>query len=431
MTDSISMEEARKRAKLNGAGPLDGAALLFRIHEFLGRFVVYPSDHSQVAHTLWIVHAHLMDSWFTSPRLAFMSAEKESGKTRALEVTELLVPGPIMSISISPAAMVRKVAAGGVTILYDEIDALFGNSTREESNLDVRSVLNGGYRRGAKVHRCVTVGKKIETEELEAFAPVALAGLRELPDTLASRSIIVRMQRRAPDEHVESFRLRKVRPGAETLKALLEQWAASVARAVADAEPAMPDKIVDRAAECWEPLTAVADAAGGDWPDLARAAATNLVAGTIDDLQTAGTELLEHIRDAFGDEDKLWSDALLRRLHDRPESPWADIRGKPLDQRGLAVRLRKYRIKSSDIKIDGTNRKGYRVQDFHNHWKRLLPPLASSSATSATSATNLINTNKKVAEVAEVALTPPAEAPTAPEPVRPPWANDDPLNDVG
>ena len=78
----------------------------------------------------------------------------------------------------------------------------------QEANTDLRSVLNGGYRRGAKVHRCVTHGKKIETEELDAFAPVAVAGLRELPDTLASRSIFIRMKRRAPDEQVEPFRYR-------------------------------------------------------------------------------------------------------------------------------------------------------------------------------------------------------------------------------
>jgi hypothetical protein len=51
-----------------------------------------------------------------------MSAEKESGKTRTLEVTALYVPHPIFSISASPAVIVRLVSAGAATILYDEID---------------------------------------------------------------------------------------------------------------------------------------------------------------------------------------------------------------------------------------------------------------------------------------------------------------------
>ena len=292
-----------------------GEVTLKAVFDFIGRFVIYPSGHARVAHALWIAHAHCMSAWYTTPRLAFMSEEKESGKTRALEVTERLVPGPLLSISISPAALVRRVAEGVATVLYDEVDALFGSTAREESNLDVRSILNGGYRRGATVHRCVTIGKRIEVEALEAFAPVALAGLRELPDTLASRSIIIRMRRRAPDERIEPWRERYVRPEAERIYQQLAGWAESVDWV--DAEPAMPEGITDRAAECWESLLAIADAAGGHWPARAREAAVHLVAGGRDDVVSPGVELLQHIREAFGEEDVLWTETLLDRLHGR------------------------------------------------------------------------------------------------------------------
>ena len=69
----------------------DGAVLLNDVHSFLGRFVAYPSPNTQVAHTLWVAHAHLMGTWQTTPRMAFLSPEPASGKTRALEITELLV----------------------------------------------------------------------------------------------------------------------------------------------------------------------------------------------------------------------------------------------------------------------------------------------------------------------------------------------------
>ena len=173
------------------------------LETYLRRFVAYPSKHALVAHVLWIAHAHLIECFDTTPRLAFMSAEKETGKTRALEVTALFVPDPILSISASPAVIVRLVTNGKPTILYDEIDGVFGNAKVQEANTDLRSVLNGGYRRGAKVHRCVMHGNRVETEELDAFAPVAVAGLRDLPDTLASRSIFISMRRRAPNENVE------------------------------------------------------------------------------------------------------------------------------------------------------------------------------------------------------------------------------------
>ncbi len=172
------------------------------VENYLGRFVAYPSEHALTAHVLWIAHAHMIECFDTTPRLAFMSAEKESGKTRALEVTALLVPDPILSISASPAVIVRLVSAGKRNeYFYDEIDAVFGNAKAQYANADLCAILNGGYRRGASVYRCTTNGRKVEPEALNAFAPVAVAGLRDLPDTLASRSIFVRMKRRSPDEY--------------------------------------------------------------------------------------------------------------------------------------------------------------------------------------------------------------------------------------
>ena len=85
-----------------------GEIVLRRVHDFLGRFVAYPSAHAQIAHALWIVHAHLMDRWDSTPRLAFLSPEPGSGKTRALEITELLVPGAVAAINVSPAYLFRK-----------------------------------------------------------------------------------------------------------------------------------------------------------------------------------------------------------------------------------------------------------------------------------------------------------------------------------
>jgi hypothetical protein len=410
----IEGEQAEAREQItphNGPSEhVDAVALLVDVHDFLGRFVVYPSAHAQVAHTLWCVHAHCMDQWHTTPRLAFMSEEKESGKTRALEISELLTPGAILSFNASPAALIRKISAGGATILYDEIDALFGSAKREEGNLDVRSVLNSGYRRGAKTHRCITVGKRIRVEALDAFAPVALAGLRNLPDTLASRAIIIRMRRRAPDEKIQQFRQRQVRPIAAKIYERLAAWCGTLV--LADIEPEMPAGVVDRAAECWEPLLALADAAGGEWPKRAREAAVHFVKGGRDEAQSSGVELLEHLRDAFGPAAALWTETLLERLIERPESPWKDIHGKPLSDRGLAQRLKNYRdaaghpIRSCDVKLNGTNKKGYRAEQFHDAWRRYLEGGATdakASATSATSATFLNNQNKKVAEVAEVA----------------------------
>src|SRR4029077_12131528 len=86
-----------------------GRRMLADVCAFLRRFISYPSEHALTTHALWCVHAHLMDSWDTTPRLAFLSAEPSSGKTRALEITELLVPNPTVAVNVTPAYLFRKV----------------------------------------------------------------------------------------------------------------------------------------------------------------------------------------------------------------------------------------------------------------------------------------------------------------------------------
>jgi hypothetical protein len=363
-------EEQAQRAEA-GKG-IDGAELLNRIYEFYGRFIAYPDRHSQVAHTLWTAHCHLIDQFETTPRLAFISPEPASGKTRALEITELLVPNPILAVNVSPAYLIRKVAAGeGVTILFDEIDTVFGPRAKE-NNEDVRALLNAGYRRGAVVGRCVMQGSTAITEELPAFAPVALAGLGTLPDTVLSRSIIIRMQRRAPDEVIESYRRRQHAEEGERLCGQLAAWAAAVADRIA--VPEMPDGITDRDADCWEALFAVADAAGDPWPDAARRCAVALVLLFREEgEERRGVRLLTDMRTVLGDNDQLATSTILDKLHALDESPWADIRGKPLNDRGLAMRLRPYRIKPRTIRVGDATPRGYRRTDFVSAWKRYLP----------------------------------------------------------
>jgi hypothetical protein len=155
MNAELDAQVIRLDRQREQANEIAGAELLFDISEFLGRFISYPGDHAQMAHTLWIAHAHMMEAWETTPRLAFLSPEPQSGKTRALEVSELLVPNAVENVSMSSAYLFRRIAAdiGMPTLLMDEVDALFnGNSQAAE---EIRALLNAGHRRGAGVGRCI------------------------------------------------------------------------------------------------------------------------------------------------------------------------------------------------------------------------------------------------------------------------------------
>lgn len=367
-----------------------GDVVLDELERFLKRYVAYPGDHEPVAHVLWIAHTWFMDAWESTPRLAFLSPEPGSGKSRALEVTEPFVPRPIHAVNATPAYLFRKVSdpEGRPTILFDEIDTVFGPKAKD--NEDLRGLLNAGHRKGAMAGRCVIRGKEILTEELPAYSAVALAGLDDLPDTLMTRSVVVRMRRRKPGETVEPWRLRTCGPQAAKLANRLEAWAASVAHKAGQTWPDMPKGVEDRDADVWEALLAVADLAGGQWPQRARSAATALVAKSREKAPTIGVMLLRDIRTIFESSSvtRMPTEDLVERLGEIDESPWGDIRGKALDARGLSRRLAKYQVSPKLIRDGAKVYRGYESSDFQDPWARYLPS-RQSPATAVTSVTPL------------------------------------------
>ena len=368
---------------------LDRAQLLDDIEAFLARFVVYPTESARVAHVLWIAHCWFMDRWESTPRIAFLSPEPGSGKSRALEVTEPLVPRPVHAINVTPSYLFRKVSDedGAPTILYDEIDTVFG--PRAKDNEDIRGMLNAGHRRGATAGRCVIRGKRVDTEELPAYCAVALAGLDDLPDTIMTRSVVVRMRKRAPGEKVEPWRLRINGPQTADLVERLTEWASLDAPLEMD-WPDMPDGVEDRAADVWEALLAVADMAGRHWPDRARVTAVTAVTdAAAHGHLSLGVTLLRDIRSVFDESgvDRLSTTELIESLIQMDESPWADLRGKPLDARGLARRLAKYDVSPRPLRLDQEVFKGYEKQGLQDVWSRYLPAVAVTSVTSVTQPT--------------------------------------------
>lgn len=361
---------------------MGAAKLLDEVEALLARYVVYPGVHERVAHVLWIAHTHLMECWESTPRIAFLSPEPGSGKSRALEVTEPLVPRPVHAVNATPAYLFRKVSdpAGPPTILFDEIDTIFGPKAKD--NEELRGMLNAGHRRGAMAGRCVIRGKEVLTEELPAYAAVALAGLDDLPDTIMTRSVVVRMRRRAPGERVQPWRLRTCGPEAAELGARLAGWARTVTDQAMDAWPDMPAGVEDRAADVWEALLAVADLAGGLWPERSRVAAVALVARSAARPPSLGVLLLRDLRTVFtkAGADKLPTAEVIDHLVSMTESPWSDLRGQPITDRGLSSRLSRYSIKPKSIRVaEDKVVRGYVAADLADAWERYLPDDDSES----------------------------------------------------
>lgn len=398
--DRLAAVVAEERQKM-----ISGAVLLDDVRDYLGRFVAFPSPEALAAVALWAAHAHLVMAGENTPRLALLSPEPGSGKTRVLEVLELLSPSPMFALSASAPAIFRSMAAAPRTLLFDEVDAIFGRHGKDDPAEDLRALLNAGHRRGATIPRCV--GPAHDVVDFPVFGAVALAGLGDLPDTLMSRSVIVRMRRRLPTEAVEPFRRRMHAPEGEELRERLTCWADQVAEIVGDAWPAMPDGVTDRPADVWEPLLAIADAAGGHWPCTARTACTALVAVAESREASLGVRLLSDLRAVFSDAgtDRLATDEVLRRLHALDEAPWQDLRGRPLDARGLAWRLRGYDVrphqfrdehdgKARGYSLYGTDAAGGGLADAFARY--LAPSGPGGTGTAGTAGTSQVSDPERV-----------------------------------
>jgi hypothetical protein len=174
----------------------DAVALaLDDVAAFVRRYVVV-GDTQAVAIALWAFHTHAFAAAATTPYLSITSAEMESGKTRLLETLELVVARPWFTGRATPAVLARKIDKEAPTLLLDESDAAF-QGDREYAEV-LRGVLNSGHRRSGRTSICIGQGAAMSYVDLSTFCPKAIAGIGKLPDTVASRSIAIRLKRKAP-----------------------------------------------------------------------------------------------------------------------------------------------------------------------------------------------------------------------------------------
>jgi putative DNA primase/helicase len=184
---------------------------------------------------------------------------------------------------------------------------------------------------------------------------------------------MIELKRKLANEKIEDFR-HTDDPGLRELRQQLLRWATDNASALQNANPTLPDGFSNRVAANWHPLLAIAEVAGGEWPEKAREAAVSIAKSKATLDQSIGIRLLADIRTEFGDEQALFSIRLIGKLTADPESPWAEYsRGKPLTQKQLANRLRQYGIVSETVWVGNSSAKGYKRATFEDVWKRYLP----------------------------------------------------------
>ena len=346
--------------------PVDGEALLDAICNLFIRYLILPCG-AAVALALWVIHTYTFDTADCSPYLLITSAEKRSAKTLVLEILSAIVRKALAASNVTASVLFRTIERFEPTLLIDEADSFV------LANEELRGVLNSGHRRGtAFVLR--SVGDDHEPKRFSTWCPKAIAAIGKLPDTIEDRSIRISMKRKGRGEKVQRMRYRNLEAEAADLKRQATRWAADHMEALRLADPPAPEALNDRAADCWRPLLAIADRAGGAWPERARQSALQLSGSTVDD--SIGVQLLSDIQDIFVQSatDKVASETIveeLAKLEGRPWGEWGKSQ-KPMSKNQLARVLHRYEIQTKKVRLGSKTAQGYDLEQFSDAFSRYL-----------------------------------------------------------
>jgi hypothetical protein len=379
---------------------VDGAALLDALATTIGEYVIM-EPHQRDACALGAAFSHTHDFRDNAPIFFIVSPEPRCGKRRLLEAIERLAHKPKNAAAVTSAALHWLIETHHPCLLLDEWDALVSKSPELAEAL--RGLLNASFDRSGATHpkMVATPNEGWTGRDFSLWTPMWIAGIDKanVPTTVRERSVVIELKRKLRSETVKRLRSG---PNAEleALKRRLVRWVADNEARLRAIIPTELAAASDRAADCWEPLLAIADVAGGGWPERARAAGLKLTGQEDAELveRDVKTLLLGDIRDVFArmfpeghpahregagrpdDGPRLLTKHLLAELHKLEERPWNTFgrAKKPMTDMGLASLLRSYRIHSKTVRGEDEagnpeRGKGYYLRSFVDAFTRYLP----------------------------------------------------------
>ena len=354
--------------------PVDPAALLDEIETTIGRFIVCDPP-VRTAAALWAAFTWFIDVVQVAPLALITAPEKSCGKSQLLDLFARLARRSMPTSSISPAALYRAIQMWRPALMIDEADAFM------RDNEELRGVLNSGHTRSsAFVIRAV--GDEHIPTSFSTWGAKAIAGIRadRLAATITDRAVVLPLRRKLKTEKVESLRGRDARELFPLLRRKLARFAQDAAHIVEGADVPELEALNDRQRDNWEPLLAVALAAGGAWQEKAKEAA--LALSHVEEPTGTGPELLANIRaifqereeNPFASADRIATADLLEALCENEEWPWATYyRGREITARQVANILKSYGIKTmTKIRIGESTARGYLKADFGDAFSRYL-----------------------------------------------------------
>ncbi len=310
--------------------------------------------------TLWAAHTHVYDAFHASPRLSIRSMAPRCGKSTLLAIVKCLsARGEHIGHTTGPS-LYTLIDQEHPTVIMDEADQVWGKSGFSKAMKVVQAVMNDGYTRDGTAR--VTRGG--ESVKLSTFGPAAFGGIGRLPEAMSSRSLPVMLTSGTPaevfDSALEGAELTML---SQDLNLWLRQEDVMRQLKAASPRPEVAGIGDPRTRQIMAPLIAIADIAGGDWPERAVKAARFAFLGLTD------TPLLSRPQMALRDAMDYWpadtavlsGTEIMSALVCMPESTWGSVftLGTRSGERFLATLLRTVGVEAGNHSAGGAQTWGY------------------------------------------------------------------------
>ena len=349
-----------------------GAELLDEIRDFIDRHATLQNEVEYDMLAVWALHTYVFRVKRYTPYLLALSPMKGSGKSTLLDTLFMVCCRAYTVIDPAAAATAEHIDATAPTWLVDEIDGIWSKGGNDKQQL--RTIINSGFQEGRKWPR----KRKGGVIDYDVYCPKALAGIEDfsLPTTTRDRCISITLVKQTKEEAAKRHRL------AERCKEqgrFLNSWASWWAEtnnirdwcAIANRSPLSTSSAASGTVEV---LFAVAELAGGHWPETLNAASEDLLPEEDEDEKVV---LLRDLREVFGSDTWMGSQAICSRLNNL-DSIWVDYRGKGLTTTMLARLLKTLDKKTKpgperhDSDTGTKQNRGYHRAAFVDLWHRWL-----------------------------------------------------------
>ena len=379
--------------------PVQIGELLSDIEGVITRHVIL-NEHAAAALAVWVLHTYVFEMRDTVAYVAIESPEKRCGKTTLLSVLAAMACKPLIASNISVGALFRSVHTCSPTLFIDEADTFMA------SNGTMRGIINSGNtRRTAYVlrlsqakqnrpahepsphpdplpshpmgaereqqadtnlsgHSQTTRQSPVEytntgLKKYSCWCPKVIAMIGQVPDTIADRSIVVKMARKLTTETCAPL----AELNTADIKAKCARFGLEMAQYIADSQKIRGDGLNDRAADTFDPLFVIARLAASGWEQKLQEAALALSSSA--DVEHSGAGLIMDILGVFCEtnSEKLFSRDIVAFLREgSAESPV--LKYSSIDEYQISKTLRPYGIKPGCIRIGREVTKGYHATDF-------------------------------------------------------------------